>query len=283
MRKPKFEAPKAKEIKNINYEQLVGIDPGVRSLQTSCNDEGRVIETTTPSYRHDCKMKYACKKREMWYKNWEQYEMWKNIPSFKTTNMERMRNYFTHVYPHMNIIFHFHLYKNFRGLSFRSYCRGKATMHKICESIVGKKRTLIGFGDFSQQHGLVKKHPTAPIKKFRNELRKYCDVVEIDEYNTSKTCNCCYKPIELYKNKIIRKMRDGTYTKARLSQINSVIRCKLNECKLCCMDRDINASKNILYLFKLQKAGKKRPECFLPSSNEEEKPIIINCDTPSGR
>jgi len=283
LRKPKFEAPKAKEIKNINYEQLVGIDPGVRSLQTSCNDEGRVIETTTPSYRHDCKMKYACKKREMWYKNWEHYEMWKNIPSFKTTNMERMRNYFTHVYPHMNIIFQFHLYKNFRGLSFRSYCRGKATMHKICESIVGKKRTLIGFGDFSQQHGLVKKHPTAPIKKFRNELRKYCDVVEIDEYNTSKTCNYCYKPIELYKNKIIRKMRDGTYTKARLSQINSVIRCKLNECKLCCMDRDINASKNILYLLKLQKAGKKRPECFLPSSNEEEKPIIINCDTPSGR
>ena len=78
-------------------------------------------------------------------------------------------------------------------------------------------------------------------------------------------------------------MRDGTYTKARLSQINSVIRCNLNECSLCCMDRDINASKNILYLLKLQKAGKRRPECFLPSSKEEDQPTIINCDTPSGR
>ena len=283
LRKPKFEAPKAKDIKKVNYEQLVGIDPGVRSLQTSCNDEGRVIETTTPSYRHDCKMKYACKKREMWYKNWEHYEMWRNIPSFKTTSLERMRNYFKYVYPHMNVIFQFHLYKNFRGLSFRSYCRGKATLHKICESIVEKKKTLVGFGDFSQQHGLVKKHPTAPIKKFKNELRKYCDVVDVDEYNTSKTCNCCHKPIELYKNKVIRKLRDGTYTKARLSQINSVIRCNLNECSLCCMDRDINASKNILYLLKLQKAGKKRPECFLPSSKEEDQPTTINCDTPSGR
>jgi len=46
------------------------------------------------------------------------------------------------------------------------------------------------------------------------------------------------------------------------------------------MDRDINASKNILYLLKLQKAGKKRPECFLPSNKEEGKQIIINCDTP---
>ena len=279
LRKPKFEAQKPKDVKKINYEQLVGIDPGVRSLQTSCNDEGRVIETTTPSYRHDCKMKYACKKREMWYKNWEHYEMWRNIPSFKTTSLERMRKYFKYVYPHMNVIFQFHLYKNFRGLSFRSYCRGKATLHKICESIVGKKKTLVGFGDFSQQHGLVKKHPAAPIKKFKNELRKYCDVVDIDEYNTSKTCNCCHKPIELYKNKVIRKMRDGTYTKARLSQINSVIRCNLNECKLCCMDRDINASKNILYLLKLQKAGKKRLECFLPSSKEEDQPTTINCDT----
>jgi len=155
-------------------------------------------------------------------------------------------------------------------------------MHKICESIVGKKKTLVGFGDFSQQHGLVKKHPTAPIKKFRNELRKYCDVIEIDEYSTSKTCNCCFNPIELYKNKVIRKMRDGTHTKAKKSIINSVIRCKLNECKLCCMDRDINASKNILFLLQLQKAGKKRPECFLPSSKDDETPTIITHDTLLG-
>ena len=274
LRKPKMEILKPKDIKNMEYEQYVGLDPGVRSLQTSCNDTGRVIETTTPSYRHDCKMNYATKKREMWYKNWEHYEMWRNIPSFKTTRLEKMRTYFTYTYPHLNTIFKFHLYKNFRGLSFRSYCRGKATMSKICKSIVGDKKTLVGFGDFSQQHGLVKKHPTAPIKKFNKELRRYCDVVMIDEYNTSKTCNCCKNPIELYKNKIIRKTRDGTHTKARMSIINSVIRCNLNECKLCCMDRDINASKNILFLLQLQQAGKKRPECFLPLKNKN------NYDTP---
>ena len=273
LRKPKVEALKPKEIKNIKYEQYVGIDPGVRSLQTSCNDAGRVIETTTPSYRNDCKMKYACRKREMWYKNWEHYEMWRNIPSFKTTNLTKMCDYFKYVYPNLQTIFKFHLYKNFRGLSFRSYCRGKATMHKICESIVEKKKTLVGFGDFSQKHGLVKKHPTAPIKKFRNELKRYCDVVEIDEWGTSKACNKCFNPIELYKNKVIRRKRDGTRTKAKLSVINSVVRCKINECSLCCMDRDINASKNILFLLQLQKAGKKRPQCFNPKN-------MNDCETP---
>jgi hypothetical protein len=146
-------------------------------------------------------------------------------------------------------------------------------MNKLCKSIADNKKTLVGFGDFSQHHGLVKKHPTAPIQKFKHELRRYCDVIIIDEYNTSKTCNKCFQPIELYKNKIIRKKRDGTHTKARMSLINSVIRCKLNECKLCCMDRDINASKNILFLLQLQKEGKKRPECFNPKN-------INNCDTP---
>jgi hypothetical protein len=273
LRKPKVEQPKPKDVKKIKYEQYVGIDPGVRSLQTSCNDTGRVIETTTPSYRNDCKMKYACRKREMWYKNWEHYEMWRNIPSFKTTNLHKMSNYFKYVYPHLNTIFQFHLYKNFRGLSFMSYCRGKATMHKICKNIVEDKKTLVGFGDFSQQHGLVKKQPTAPIQKFKHELRKYCDVIDIDEWGTSKTCNLCKSPIELYKNKVIRKKKDGTYTKARISQINSVIRCKLNECKLCCMDRDINASKNILLLVQLQQSGKRRPECFSPKN-------MNDCDTP---
>ena len=48
------------------------------------------------------------------------------------------------------------------------------------------------------------------------------------------------------------------------------------------MDRDINASKNILYLLQLQQAGKRRPECFTPKSmndcdtlSEEDKHIVV--------
>ena len=274
LRKPKKVAPKPKDIQKIRYEQLVGIDPGVRSLQTSCNDHGRVLETTTPSYRHDCKMKYACKKREGWYKKWHHYEMWRNIPSFKTAHTAKMLHYFKYTYPHLTTIFRFHLYKNFRGLSFRSYCRGKATMDTLCKKITEGKKTLVGFGDFSQQHGLVKRHPTAPIQKFKSELRKHCDVVDIDEWGTSKTCHQCHQPIELYKNRVIRNKRDGSKTQARMCVINSVIRCSSNECSLCCMDRDINASKNILLLLQYQQVGKKRPDCFIPTKSK------INCDTP---
>ena len=51
---------------------------------------------------------------------------------------------------------------------------------------------------------------------------------------------------------------------AKMTNIHSVIRCKHNECKLCCMDRDINASKNILGLLLNQYRGEERPVCFRP-------------------
>ena len=38
----------------------------------------------------------------------------------------------------------------FRRLNFTSYCRGKATLEQICRNITKDKKTLIGFGDYSQ-------------------------------------------------------------------------------------------------------------------------------------
>ena len=158
----------------------------------------------------------------------------------------------------------FHMEKGFRNLNFTSYCRSKATLAQICKRIAGGKNTLVGFGDYSQQHGLIKSHPTTPILRLKKELRKYCKVVDIDEYKTSKTCSSCHQEITLYRNRIKRIRWGKREEKARMSNIHSVIRCKHNECILCCMDRDINASKNILNLLQLQYEGKARPKCFKP-------------------
>ena len=256
MDKPKAKEVKTKEIKNIDYEQYVGIDPGVRALFTSCNENNEILQCSTKEYRHKSKMIYACKKRETWYKEWEHYALWKSIPSFKVSNTKNMLGYFEYVLPNIDTFFQFHCYKNFRGLNFTSYCRGKATLEKICRNITKDKKTLIGFGDYSQQHGLVKNHPTTPILKLKKELKRFCDVVDIDEWGTSKTCHKCFERITLYRNKKLCK------EKARMSQYHSVIRCSSNECKLCCMDRDINASKNILLLLQCEKQGKRRPKCF---------------------
>ena len=51
-------------------------------------------------------------------------------------------------------------------------------------------------------------------------------------------------------------------------------RCKFNECSLYYMDRDINASRNILEILKCQYEGFERPKCFARSKD--------HCDTPLG-
>ena len=205
LEKPKKEEVKVKDCKNIKYEQYVGIDPGIRSLVTTCNQDDKVVSFRTRQYRHESKMIYGCKKRENWYKKWDHYEYWQKIPSFKVSKTETMIKYFEYVLPETNNLFEFHNEHNFRGLKFMSYCRSKATLTKICKKIQNKKHTVIGFGDFSQQHGLVKKHPTTPILKIKKELKKHCDILEIDEYNTSKTCHKCHNEIKLYRNRILKK------------------------------------------------------------------------------
>jgi len=205
MDKPKSKEVKTKEIKNIDYEQYVGIDPGVRALFTSCNENNEILQCSTKEYIHNSKMIYACKKRDTWYEEWQHYALWKSIPSFKVSNTKNMLNYFEYVLPNIDIFFQFHCDKNFRRLNFTSYCRGKATLEKICRNITKDKNTLIGFGDYSQQHGLVKNHPTTPILKLKKELKRFCDVVDIDEWGTSKTCHKCFERITLYRNKKLCK------------------------------------------------------------------------------
>jgi len=291
-----MDKPKAKEVKPIDikgreYDYCVGIDPGVRALYTACDDKDNIMNYTTRQYRHDSKMMYACKKRQMWYKKWEHYESWKRIPSFKVSTTRDMMTYLEYVLPNLDTYMKFHCEKNFRGLSFTSYCRSKATLDNICKRISHyqkktksevklnpsepKIKTLVGFGDFSQQHGLTRGHPTTPILKLKRELRRYCDVVDIDEWGTSKTCNKCFGRVTLYRNK---KKRKGE-TKARMSNYHSVIRCNSNECSLCCMDRDINASKNILLLLQVEKSGKGRPKCF----RGEQIPTIPRKGDKSGK
>ena len=266
MTKPKQPERAVSDYRNLHYDNFVGIDPGVRALITSYDRNNECLQVSTKGYRHHSKMIYACKKRVGWYEKWDHYEEWKLIPTIKTSKTSVMEEYFKFVFPKMQTFFEFHKEKGFRNLKFTSYCRSKATLAKICKRIGGGKdvKTLVGFGDWSQQHGFVKKHPTAPVKRLKRELRKYCRVVDIDEYKTSQTCSLCLNPVVLYRNRIRRKVNGVLEPEARLSNIRSVIRCKNNECKLCCMDRDINASKNMLRLLQHQYRREERPACFKP-------------------
>ena len=176
-----------------------------------------------------------------------------------------MQAYFDFVNPNLGIFYQFHAEKNFRGLNFNAYCRNRATLDHISKSLTRPqrtkkaKKTVVGFGDFSQQDGMRFGKPKAPILKLKRHLRHRCRVVDIDEYRTSKTCNSCHARVEQYKNYTTVKYKkvdphSGKETlcskRGRKRGVYAVIRCTNNECLLSCMNRDVNAAMNMLVLLK---------------------------------
>jgi transposase len=103
---------------------------------------------------------------------------------------------------------------------------------KIVGEGVKNDRILVGYGDWSQQDGVLKGREKAPVKKMRRMMRlQGIKVVSVDEHRTSKCCSgCC----------------TGETEKVKLNgrECHQIIRCRNNECNVY-WQRDLNASRNI--------------------------------------
>ena len=115
----------------------------------------------------------------------------KSLPSSCTASIYTYQNHlFDNLY-HLHCLLDFYGKPQYRRLCFDQYCRKKKAMYKICERITnGNKRTLVAFGNAgfsSTSRGFA----PGPVKEFREELRKHCKVIEVDEFRTSQLCSKC--------------------------------------------------------------------------------------------
>ncbi len=85
------------------------------------------------------------------------------------------------------------------------------------------------------------------MKEIKVKLKRWCELVDVDEFWTSKLCCCCYS--ETAKVKFNEK------------EINSVLHCSNNECGIT-IDRDINGASNIFMLLTKMVQKERRPEPF---------------------
>jgi transposase len=88
------------------------------------------------------------------------------------------------------------------------------------------------------------------MQEVKNKLQKWCEVVDVDEFRTSKLC--CHCHCEMAKIKFNGK------------EINSVLHCSNNECGIT-IDRDINGARNIFMLLEKMIQKERRPEAFCHS------------------
>lgn len=254
MQKPKREQTHPTLPSEYEFERLIGADPGVDYLLTARTNTGEFVQISTAEYRNMAQMR----KQLRWNKNIKmrhpQYsQIIREMPSFASTNLETYHHHLRYVLTKCDELFTFCANKGFRKWRFKTYVYSKKALSNLCKRLTGGKKTCIGIGDWSCQDGIIKRHPTAPVKKIQKELRHHAKVISLDEYGTSRGCSCCGE--RCTKIRLPKQNKDGI---VELSRCHQVVRCSSNECAMC-WQRDKNSSINHLKLLICLLRSEERP------------------------
>jgi hypothetical protein len=143
------------------------------------------------------------------------------------------------------------------SLRLRQYRKRKEALVAICNRIVhggvgtddGRPVVVaLGAGGFSPSFG--KGYFPGPVKAVRTALvRSGYQVIDVNEYNTSKLCYMCNEEL------IAMRGRNG-------SDVHAVRRCLNVECPSMTWDRDTNAALNILDISQQIERDGNRPAAF---------------------
>ena len=188
----------------------------------------------------------------------------------RTTKVEEYKNFITNKTILNNEVKEFYQKPLFRKLAFRRFIRTKQSEVKLLneieniyltkEEIKQGKKIVILHGDYSrttQMKGCIST-PNIGMKKL---LLSRFDIVEVNEFNTSKLYNKSLKEME---NVCVRK-------KKHKKSLHEILTPKEEtKCRIF-VNRDVNACKNILLLGKCYLESQTRPEAFIRKVIKSEK------------
>ena len=261
LKKPKLDG-KARDVQLCDFDEVWGLDPGRTDTFVASNEDGDKQSCSTNEYYEDAMYKKSTRK----IAGWDDHdrdpvvkEAIHNMPSKKTADAAKLEAYTRFVLKRLDMLLRFHMRKGFRQLKFKRYRFAQKKLQKMCRKLTARcgKRTLVGFGDWSNKDSIIKKSPKGPVKRFENQLKRYCRVVPVDEFRSSKLhCSCEH----VLENQVsMKKVKDKGWKRLR---IHSVLHCKHSGCSGMTVNRDVNASLNMLRLLKQHLTDGTRPTAF---------------------
>ena len=243
------------------YDQVWGLDSGRRDLFVATDVEDNSIHCSSKEFYHDAKYKESIRKNRRWTdRNAFITSTIRGMPSKKCATLSTLRRYVDYLLLRLERLLIFYARRRVRSLKFKRFIYCQKKLHSLCKRLTERsgKRTVVGFGDWSNiNNGSIKKCQSGPVRRLEKELKKYCRVVSIDEYRTSKTCNSCYCDLSNARKAIIGKDFRLHHTK-----IHGVLHCRTSECENMTVNRDVNASRNIRDLLIAAALGEERPSAF---------------------
>ncbi len=184
----------------------------------------------------------------------------------KTCNYDSFKDYITQKNKLNYLLYSHYENKLFRKLKLNRYINTQKSESKMIKNFKKKFGTadnvVCVMGDFDKSNNHMKGIEPVICKRFRKLFRNAgYKTYLINEFRTSKLCNCCHKEIEPFMTRLSHKPKDHKIEKKIL--VNGLLSHKedKHECEII-HNRDKNAVQNMLYIVKHIFETRRRPEAF---------------------
>jgi hypothetical protein len=257
------------------YSNHLGLDPGKRSLFTTCDDNNKFVKCTREEFHHLTGLTKYRRKRVNNARKPENKKI-QEILSQNSFRVIKVADYIRSLSAVMNIVrdiqkeYKRDFYRKYKFLLYTKRPKAyKVVSDKLLKGTNGK--IVIGYGT-GTCNGKGIKGATIPVKGFYDYLLTRKDrfkVIKINESYTTKMCSNCES-----ENGGVYKPRKESVKRER---IYALCRCKNEMCHIT-WNRDINASRNIHYLLKTEYTGKERPPYLCPKKviKKVKNTIVLN-------
>ena len=248
------------QLDDLKPRNIVGCDPGKRSLVYMMDDKGNKLQYTAPQRKRESKAKtnqrilLVEKKRN----NIIEKETHLSFQNSKSVDYEKFKKYLVEKDKLNKETIEFYKRDVWRKMKFRKYSYGKKSMDKFLNKIKETfgENILIGYGNWSRSTQMKHFMPTMN-KGLRKQIHKKYDTITINECNTSKKCCECNNDLSYYKNS------DGN-KQFRLLLCFECVRPQVKQTVF--RTRDANSAINIMNITKCWIEKQERPACFQISS-----------------
>jgi hypothetical protein len=263
------------QLDTLKERNIVGCDPGKRSLVYMMDKNGNKLQYTAPQRKRESKAKTDQRilLEERKKNGIIEKETRLSLQNSKSVNYEKFKVYLIEKDKLNNETTEFYKQEVWRKMKFRQYSYEKKSidvfLNKIKETF--GENILIGYGNWSRSTQMKHFMPTMN-KGLRKQIHKKYDTITINECNTSKKCCECNNDLEYYKDKEGKKV-------FRLLMCSNCVRPQVKQTVF--RTRDANSSINIMNLASCWIEKQERPLCFtcspsalqissFPSSSQRE-------------
>jgi hypothetical protein len=248
------------QLENLQSRNIIGLDPGKRSLVYMMDGQGNKLQYTAPQRKKEsmAKRNQQILQREKYLNKINEYENVLSLQNSKSVNYNSFKSYLVEKDRLNKQTIEFYKKEVWRKMKFRQYSYGNKSIDIFLNNIEKSfgENILICYGNWSRTSQMKHFMPTMN-KGLRKLIHKRYDTITINECNTSKKCCDCFQDLKHYRNKENKE-------EFRLLACSNCVSCENK--KIVFRTRDANSSINIMNLGKCWIYKQQRPSEFCISS-----------------